>query len=196
MHELELKKDDPSRIAVLLDACPAGSLTVGVIRPANNLVQHRCEAGRVENHDAGVRVHFHCADEQVEVCLDMTASEAGLTGKFRASGRGHCMIRLVWTLPEDEDGFAFVPAFMYGNNRGGNSPDATYPQLVDDGEYVPSKPWRADEWLVRADRSSHGTTSVITGSRVYAMGGRDVSIHAGGGVAEKNGIGINAAAPR
>ena len=196
MHELELKKDDPSRIAVLLDACPAGALTVSVIRPANNLVQRRCEAGRVENHDAGVRVHFHCDDEQVEVCLDMSASEAGLTGKFRASGRGHCMIRLVWTLPEDEDGFAFVPAFMYGNNRGGNSPDATYPQLVDDGEYVPSKPWRADEWLVRADRSSHGTTSVITGSRVYAMGGRDVSNHVGGAVAEKNGIGINAAQPR
>ena len=196
VNKLELKKDGPSRIAVLLGGRPAGSLAVCVIRPANDLVLCPCEEVQVEDRGAGVRVKLRCAQEQVDVCLDMNVSETGLTGKLRASGRGHCMVRLVWTLPADEDGFAFVPAFMYGDNRGGNSPWSTCPQLVDSGGCVRSKPWRADEWLVRADRSSHGTTSVITGSLVYAMGGRDVCIHEGGAVAEKNGIGISATRPR
>ena len=196
MGKLELKKDGPARIAVMLGGRPAGSVSAFVIRPANNLVMEPCEEVRVEDRDAGVRVKFRCAEEQVDVCLDMNTNETGLAGKLRASGRGHCMVRLVWTLPGDEDGFAFIPAFMYGDNRGGNSPWSTYPQLAGDGECVKSKPWRAGEWLVRADRSSHGTTSVITGAVAYAMGGRDVCVHEGGAAAEKNGIGISATRPR
>ena len=49
---------------------------------------------------------------------------------------------------------------------------------------------------MRADRSSHGFTSVIAESIAYAIGGRDVCRYADGSVAEKTGLGVSFTDPQ
>ncbi|MFA5865471.1 MAG: hypothetical protein WC975_12400 [Phycisphaerae bacterium] len=175
----------------------AGFLRVEIVRPGNNqfFSPQTCSVARVWENDSRVRIEFHHPGEKIVVALELQPHPVGFTGRFSARGDGHAIVRLVWVLPDDERGFPFVPAFMYGRNEGGNSPWATYPQLRSGSIPDPIRPWVADEWLVRADRSSHGVTSVITDGFTYALGGRDVCRFPDGMVAEKNGLGISSADP-
>ena len=127
-----------------------------------------------------------------DLVADLRAHAAGLVGELQASGRGRAVVQVVWEPPADEQGFTFIPAFMYGDNEGGRSPRAMYPQLNNGRNRGPATPWVADEWLVRADRSSHGFASVITADLACALGGRDVCRFDDAAVADKNGLGVGA----
>lgn len=197
MTECCLNKLDEYAVSVTRDGAVGGLLHAYIHRPGNDSYFYplRCRVVSVLSNDDGARVEWQCEDEGVSVLLDLKVREAGYSGVLRSSGRGHAIIRLVWELPEGERGFPFVPAFMYGWNEGGGSPYATHPQLSKGEKCGHARPWVADEWLMRTDRSSHGLTSVITDSLVRAIGGRDVCRYADGSVAEKTGLGISSTDP-
>ena len=194
MKEIKITKKDENSFEISLGSQSAGLLRAYVTRPGNNqfYCPWPCSAISVENDNGGFAVEFRRDDEDITAALELDSITAGFAGKFNVTGKGCAIVRLVWELPRDRKGFPFVPAFMYGFNEGGQSPDATYPQL-DNGSNNPgfSKPWVDKQWLVRADRSSHCLSSIITDEYTCAVGGRDVCRYADGTVAEKNGLGIS-----
>lgn len=125
----------------------------------------------------------------VIACLALAPLGDLYTGTFAAEGQGRAIVRLVWQPPKGGY-FPFIPAFLYGRNGGGNSELATYPRLTADARESIAKPWAAEEWLVRADRSSHGFTSYLGGQYGYALGIGDVC-RTGESVCEKNGLGVS-----
>lgn len=198
MAKINFKKKDDTSVDVAIGNETAGTMWVDVYRPGNNQCEcpWRCKVVSVKSDDKSATIEFHREDEDVTAVIELTHHDDGLVGKFAAFGKGHCNVRLIWDLPAGKKGYPFVPAFMYGRNEGGKSPDAIYPQLTSQtNPAARSKPWLADQWLVRADRSSHGTTSVICDDYTYAIGGRDVSRFDDGAVAEKNGIGMSSTDP-
>jgi len=132
-------------------------------------------------------------NDRLHVCASLNLKDScyGYSARLHVQGSGCTIIRLIWELPDDNTYFPFVPAFMYGDNKGGASPWSTYPQLEFSGDRSYHKPWAAGEWLVRTDRSSHGFTSMIGSSYAYAMGGRDICLYADGSTAQKTGIGVS-----
>ena len=196
MNKIEITNKDKFFFEVLLDSKPVGLLMVYITRPGNNqfYCPFQCEAVSVDDNNRNLTVEFRHDDEDITATLELDKMSSGFAGKFIVSGKGHAVVRLVWELPDGKKGFPFVPAFMYGFNEGGKSLDATYPQL-DNGANNPgfSKPWIDKQWLVRADRSSHCLSSIITNEYTCAVGGRDVCKYADGTIAEKNGLGINSA---
>lgn len=139
-----------------------------------------CENGRWALRFAG---------SSVAAELSLAPQGGLLAGSFSAMGNGLAIVRLAWQLPKGEY-TPFVPAFMYGLNDGGKSELATYPRLIADGRESIAKPWAVEEWLVRADRSSHGFASYLGSQYAYALGIADVC-RAGGEVCEKNGLGVS-----
>ncbi len=131
----------------------------------------------------------------VEAALTLKPREGALAGRLAAVGSGCGIVRLVWEVP-DGSYFPFVPGFMYGYNRGGNSRWATYPQLTDSAVGGYDKPWKSEEWLVRTDRSTHGFSAFISDRTAYAIGGRDTFSFEGRKHAGKTGIGISSAGLR
>lgn len=198
MTNVSIAKKDVNSVEVLMGSKSAGVLKASIIRTGNGAF-HRpwaCEVGAVCCDDEKAIAEFRCDEQDISAVVELERSSSGFVGKFRASGKGYAIIRLIWELPKGEKGFALMPAFMYDFNEGGKDPDATYPQL-DNGHNNPgfSKPWIEKEWLVRADRSSHCVSSVITGEFTCAIGGRDVCRYSDGRVAEKNGLGISSDDP-
>lgn len=198
MDKIEISKKDDTSFEVLMGSKFVGLLKAYVTRPGNNqfFCPSQCEVVSIVNNDRNWKLEFGCHEEGVTAMLELDEMSAGFSGKFEVSGKGHAVVRLVYRLPEGEKGFPFIPAFMYGFNEGGKSPDAIYPQL-DNGTNNPgfSKPWVDKEWLVRADRSSHCLSSIIADKYTYAAGGRDVCRYANGTVAQKNGLGISSTDP-
>jgi len=196
MSNISFHQEDDTTVAVIAGDVARGCLRAHVVRPGNDNFGRRL-AGAVDAvvaDESGIRISWRREDEGISATLDLTPLDAGYAGVFRAAGNGHAIIRLEWELPRGENGFPFVPAFMYGHNEGGGSPRATYPQLQKGtaGEIRNPKwgqHWVTDEWLMRADRSSHGFTSVITSRFACAIGGRDVARYGDETVAEKNGLG-------
>lgn len=193
MNTYDFKKGNETSVAMAINGVARGCLRAYVIRPGNDNCFHPrlCQVTSVVAGEARLQLRWQSEDEGVSAALDLKPHTVGYSGVFRASGRGHAVVRLVWELPHGERGFPLVPAFMYGGNEGGKSPRATYPQLGNENRKEWAKPWIADEWLVRTDRSSHGLTSVIANRWVYAIGGRDVCRYRYGKVADKTGIGIS-----
>lgn len=165
-----------------------GVLLVTATRPGNDAfyLPRTLPAVSAERLGGGWRLVFHGEGVVVEIALKQSALLH--TGNFSARGRGKAVVRLVWQPPEGGY-YPFVPSFMYGCNDGGNSPGATYPRLVRAEDLRFERPWAAEEWLARADRSSHGFTSYIGADSSYMLGISDVCT-AGGAVCEKNGLGI------
>ncbi len=192
-----MRKHDDNSVAVFYNDEPAGLLQALVIRPGNDKHFNPwvCQIVSIETDANGTTVIWRREDEDVNAVLNLNSHPDGYTGEFRVSGTGHCIVKLVWSLPVDERGFPFMPAFMYGCNEGGNSPWAMYPQLDNGSNGGNTKPWVAREWYVRADRSSHGLTSVITDRLFYAIGGRDVSRYSYNKIACKNGLAISSTDP-
>jgi len=198
MIKTVISKNDKTSFRVLLGTRFAGLWRAFITRPGNNqfYCPCLCEATSVGEVNGRIIVKFLHKDEGIEIILTLEQQSVGFVGKFTVSGKGHAIVRLVWDLPKGRKGFPFMPAFMYGFNEGGKSPDATYPQL-DNGSNNPgfSKPWVEKEWLVRADRSSHCVTSILTDEYTCALGGRDVCRYPDGAVAQKNGLGIGSDDP-
>ncbi len=136
------------------------------------------------------KVEWAEADGTVEASLMLESVEGALAGRFAAGGKGCGIVRLVWEVPGGSY-FPFVPGFMYGYNRGGGSRWATYPQLTDSTAGGFDKPWQAEEWLVRTDRSTHGFSALLGEGTAYAIGGRDTFTLDGRKAAGKTGIGIS-----
>ena len=197
MDRVELAKQDETAVGLKWNGAPAGCLKAYVIRPGDihSTFCSACSVSGVSPNADGARIEWDCEHQGIGAALDLKRHPSGFTGAFRAWGTGRAIVRLVWELPVGERGFPFVPAFMYGHNAGGNSARAMHPQLSDGPNSARERPWVADEWWVRADRSSHGLTSVIADRLVYAFGGRDVCRYAGGSVAEKTGLGISSTDP-
>lgn len=61
----------------------------------------------------------------------------------------------------------FLPAFMYGRNRGEcpQHVENKFPRLREDSNELPSSPW----WMVRGDRLSHPAAFVFDSGRVYGL---------------------------
>ena len=177
----------------------AGQLRAYAARPGNSTMTapHECRPLNVEYADENgtVIMTWLNADEGISVKLTLNSHASGHTGILSAEGKGHAVIRIVWELPDEGQGFTFVPGFMYGNNAGGNSPDATYPMLFDGSNGGRSRPWVSKEWMVRTDRSTHGFSSVICPANAYSLGGRDTCKYADGAVAEKTGISTRSYGP-
>ena len=197
MDQIEFAKQDETAVGVKWNAAPAGCLKAYVIRPGDihSTFCFACNVSAVSPAADGARIEWTSEAQGVAAALELTRHPSGFVGAFRGRGTGRAIVRLVWELPVGERGFPFVPAFMYGDNTGGNSPRAMHPQLDNGRNAAREKPWVVDEWLVRTDRSSHGLTSVIGDRLVYAMGGRDVCRRADGSVAEKTGLGISSTDP-
>lgn len=159
------------------------------IRPGNDnfYLPQRLAAAAAERRADGWQLEFHGEGARAKIAVK--ESGALYSGVFSANGRGKAIVRLVWQPPEGGY-YPFVPSFMYGCNDGGGSPGATYPRLVPAEELHFAKPWAAEEWLVRADRSSHGFTCYIGTQTTYMLGISDVCT-AGGAVCEKNALGIS-----
>lgn len=196
-NEILIFQKDAMSLGVSLDGCDTGTLCVYVIRPGNNqsFSPWPCEINSVICDEHEAKVVVRCDDEDVMAAIKLERSSLGFKGSFSASGSGSAIVRLVWKLPAHQQGFPFVPAFMYGFNEGGQSPSAMYPQLSNSRNQGPAKPWVADEWLMRTDRSSHSLTSIIADVMTFAIGGRDVCRFENNVVAEKTGIGISSTDP-
>ncbi len=192
MPQMLFEKKSNTTIDIQHGSARAGTLRVSITRPGNDLFGNpfECEVASVSQGENNLRIEWSRSDENMEVVLDMENHPSGYRGRFRARGTGRAIVKLIWELPSGKSGFTFMPAFMYGHNEGGKSERATYPQLSSDGKNEWNRPWRAKEWLVRADRSSHCLTSVISEDLTFAVGGRDRSVHDNGEAAEKNGLGI------
>ena len=166
---------------------PLGGFRVLLMRPGNDNYWnpfHMLPASVKEGE-----LVFQTRSGSVTLTLRYEEAPDGLAATLAAAGEGKGVVRLLWDLPED-DYFPFVPAFMYGVNRGGASKWATYPQLEEGDNGGFHRPWVAPEWLVRTDRSSHGFTSMLGKKRCFALGGRDICRRADGSVNEKTGIGV------
>ena len=141
--------------------------------------------------DSDTKIVWSTRSGSVTLELAVEQADDEIRGRLTASGYGKAIVRLIWELPTD-DYHPFMPAFMYGENKGGDSTWATYPRLCRTNEGMAfHTPWISDEWLVRADRSSHGFTSLIGSQNTFAIGGRDVGRYENGLIAEKNGLGIS-----
>lgn len=190
------EKIDINTIKILKGSQVIGMVRCGVCRPGNITVlnhgQESMDVVSVENIEGNIELKF--ANQEKDVCLrvELIKDSVGFTGKMIVQGSGHVIVSLSMEIPKSEDDFAFLPAFMYGKNEGGDHPMAMYPQLGDGTDKGYPQPWVSPEWRVRADRSSHGFTSVINNDYAVAIGGRDVSRHSDGSIAEKNGLGIAA----
>lgn len=88
---------------------------------------------------------FQTRSGSVTLTLRYEEAPDGLAATLAAAGEGKGVVRLLWDLPED-DYFPFVPAFMYGINRGGASKWATYPQLEEGDNGGFHRPWVRAEW--------------------------------------------------
>lgn len=184
-----------SNIAVAFDDEPAGQIRLEAIRPsmALNGVAMLVDATDSTADDSDIDLRFRHPDQDLTAAIRLSRQGGALlVGELSAAGKGHGIIRLIWELPRSAQGFAFIPAFMYGRNTGGKSPHATYPQLGQGGRH---QPWISPEWFMRTDRSSHGSTSVIANNMHFALGGRDVCRYPDSTVAEKTGLGISDADP-
>lgn len=170
-----------------------GTLKTYLVRPGNDNFYRpsQLEPDNVAVTEKGFRISWNCKKQGVSVALELLPISSGFSGRLYASGKGSGIIRLVWEISDGDEYFPFVPAFMYGNNEGGKSPWATYPQLGDDISRGFDKPWVSDEWLMRTDRSSHGFAAFIGKENTYALGGRDVCFYEEGSHAEKTGLGIS-----
>lgn len=192
------RKTDKSALSVIYNGARVGLIKIYMIRPGNDSFFYPWHFRIISLYDGGevFKIEWQREDEEISAFLELKPCPAGYVGIFRGWGKGHVIIRLVFEVPSEERCWPFMPAFMYGHNEGGRSPQAMYPQLDDGTNSGPAKPWVAKEWLVRTDRSSHGLTSVITDRLVYAIGGRDVCRYEDGTVAEKTGLGISVTEPQ
>ncbi len=199
MRDIKINKKSGESAAIALKDKLAGELRVYLYRPGNDFFNNPfvCQLHRIEDKEDTVELVWVRDDEEliVKLVLQQNSDSDGFVGTLSAEGKGCAVIKLVWELPADVKGFPFMPAFMYGFNKGGKSPWATYPQLRSDSKVDFGKPWLADEWLVRADRSSHCLTSIISDEFTAAVGGRDVCRFTNGSIAEKNGLGISGTNP-
>jgi hypothetical protein len=189
---------DKSWVHFQLNSTAAGSLRVYIFKPGNNglYCPLNCEVASVKINESDLNIVYRCLESEITITLNLKRMAAGYAGQVTVAGQGCVVVRLVWELPAGKKGFPFVPAFMYGFNEGGKSPDATYPQLAGGHNKIGfSRPWISDEWLVRADRSSHCFTSTIFNHMTCAIGGRDVCRYNNGDIAEKNGLGISSTDP-
>lgn len=185
-------------VEVMFGFLAAGTLSVLVFRPGNCCFGRpiRCLTAAVECDDTHAMLQWSCPEQAVTAVVQLHRCNTGWVGTFAARGCGHAVVRMVWELPADKSDFCFVPSFMYGNNAGGRSAWAQYPQLAERPAIDFARPWAPPQWYVRADRSSHGMTSLITADHGYALGGRDVCRYDNGTVAEKNGLGTSSTTPR
>jgi len=192
MTRVLMKQKDANTIEVNLNSKQMGLVKILIFRPGHNnfYLPCQCDICGVNNSDGEIRCEFGSAQEQVSGLLELTKHPYGYAGIVKVWGKGHAIVRLVWELSNEDVWRFFVPGFMYDNNEGGRCPDAMYPQLLNGHKLDRTKPWIADEWLVRADRSSHCFASAIGQKYSCAIGGKDVCLYADGTVAEKNGIGI------
>jgi hypothetical protein len=193
----DVDKRTGGRVEVRLHGRPAGALTVSIFRPGNCGFDKplTCDAATVTDHGTSVELYWSLADQSISVVVQLRQQNDGLAGAMTIRGSGHAVARLVWTLPTEPDSFALMPAFMYGRNDAGCGPWGQYPRLSQREAIDFARPWISPQWHVRADRSSHGMTSMITQSNAYALGGRDVSRYVDNSVAEKNGLGTSSTSP-
>lgn len=197
MKKIRITKKDNNSIAFYLGERFVGSLQIGRTWPDNGFFNppEPFVIIDINNKDDRIIVSFALEEQKMTAAAEFYPIKNGFSGKLIASGSGHAMIRAIWELPEEEAGFPFIPAFMYGHNKGGRHSLAMYPQLKENDEDIKCKPWISEEWLVRTDRSSHGCSAVIGSKTAFAIGGRDVCRYDDGTVAEKNGIGISSTNP-
>ena len=199
MSDLRFELSESGSVEIGHNSKNWGSLKCSIIRPSNSSLYGAVECAFTSANDRGgkaVTISGEQREEGIKVEIELENKGCVWAGKFRAWGKGVAIIRLVLDLPVSKQGFCFVPAFMYGRNEGGKDRQAFYPQLGDVAEGDSAKPWMSEEWLVRADRSSHCLSSVIMDDFAVGLGGRDVCRYEDGTVAEKNGLGISSTNPQ
>ena len=198
MNEISIIGKNEESAEIRINGRYAGLLKMFLYRPGNDFFYNPlpCQLKLVKADGDDMEIIWTREDEGLVVTSAFRRHSSGMTGTLSAAGNGKVIVKLVWQLPEAADCFPFTPAFMYGLNEGGASKWATYPQLRGTKESDFGKPWISDEWLIRADRSSHCLTSIITNDFTAALGGRDVCRYIDGTVAEKNGLGIGASDSR
>ncbi len=184
------KKKSHEAIEFITGNFPAGDFKLLVYRPGNSsLYQPKtCEVKSIEKKAGVHEIVFLEKHQNITAILNLTEQPDQLVGRIVLKGTGCLIARLLWELPPQETAFNFVPAFMYGDNKGGNCASATYPRLDGcPGNFT--TPWEANEWEIRTDRSSHGFTSLLCTDRGFAIGGRDVCFFSNdNAVAEKTGL--------
>ncbi len=198
MRSVGFTKQNGTSVTVSFGEKNMGELQACVMRPGNDGLWHprSLSLSAVCADVSGVQVEWRLEEQNLGVVLDLSGCNGVYRGHLSASGNGNAIIRVVWEVPAGENDFPFVPSFMYGYNEGGKSPGASYPRLLRDEQFAWARPWAVDEWLVRADRSSHCLSSIIKEDCACAIGGRDVCRYEDGSVAQKTGLGISSTEPR
>jgi hypothetical protein len=186
LGRVEFAADGPDRARLSHANQNLGYLSVVLARPLLGFPPQPLPLIHCESSSARTLIRFHHPAHDVAATIEIAPHESLWQGSIRATGSGPCILRLVWELPAQTHGFPFVPAFMYGDNRGAAPPHVPHPQLGHGGR---PKPWLAPQWLMRTDRSSHGCSAVITDNLAFALGGRDVCWYDEHTIAEKTGLG-------
>jgi hypothetical protein len=190
------KGNNDDELLAAYSGIDAGTIKLQLRRPGNDWFYNPviCGIESVFDCDENTVIVWNDTEEGIRCTISMDKNSDVIKGVFSAAGKGCALLRLIWELPGEKEIFPFMPAFMYGSNEGGRSPNATYPMLKkNSGRF--DRPWESEEWLVRADRSSHCFTSVIGSRLAYAVGGGDVSEYMNGDAAVKNGLGISVTEP-